>query len=428
MPDSPKSLDAIVIGAGLAGLTCAKRLIAAGKSACVIEANDRVGGRVRTERVDGFLLDRGFQVYNPAYPDASAELDHAALGLRPFEPGALIHHSGRFHRLSDPWRRPTKALATAVSTVATLRDKLLIARLRSKLKGDPSLDAIAGEEVSTQEALRRFGFSETIVERFFRPFLGGVFLESELATSSRMFEYVFRLFGEGDVSLPRDGMGAIPAQLASALPEGAIELGTLVDSIEIEGDLASVITGGRRLTARCVIVATDELAADRLLGREAEPSPTVAATSVYFAAPKPPIEEPILLLNGEGAEAGPINSLCVPSQVSPGYALPGQALVSVAVVGDPAASDDDLVESVRHQARAWFGAATSDWRLLRVVRVRHALPRQTPPHYATIEKPVRLRSRLVACGDSYDTASINGAIRSGRRAAEAVLADLADSE
>ncbi|QDT70726.1 Putrescine oxidase [Planctomycetes bacterium MalM25] len=428
MPDSSPHDDAIVIGAGLAGLTCAKRLAEAGKRVTVLEAGDAVGGRVRTDLVDGFRLDRGFQVYNPAYPDAAQELDHAALDLRPFEPGALVYRGGGFHRLSDPWRRPSKALATATSPVGTLRDKLLIASLRSKLRRDPSLDAVAGEEVTTLEALRRFGFSETIIERFFRPFFGGVFLESDLETSSRMFEFVFRLFGEGDVSLPREGMAQIPAQLAAAIPDGAIELDAQVSGVETHEDRAEVAVGDTRRETKCVVVATDAPAADRLLGREGEPNRGVAATSVYFAATKPPIEEPILLLNGEGAGAGPINSLCVPSQVSPGYAPEGQALVSAAVVGDPASSDDDLVESLRHQARSWFGPQAEAWRLLRVVRVRYALPRQSPPRYEQVEEPVRLGPRLYVCGDRHDTASINGAIRSGRRAAEAVLTELASQE
>jgi len=426
MPDDPDVLDAIVIGAGLAGLTCARRLTAAGKRVALLEASDDVGGRVRTDVVDGFRLDRGFQVYNPAYPDAAEELDHAELDLRPFEPGALVRFGGGFQRLSDPWRRPAKAVATVKSRAASLGDKVRIARLRSKLRRDRSLDAMAGEEVTTIDALRRFGFGETIVERFFRPFLGGVFLESELTTSSRMFEFVFRLFGEGDVSLPAEGMRAIPRQLAAALPEGTLRLDAPVEALTNEDGTpdGGVVVRGQRRQARLVVVATDGPAADRLLGEPAPERPWRATTCVYFAAPGPPIDEPILLLNGEGPAAGPINSLCVPSQVSPTYAPGGQSLVSAAVLGDPPESDDDLVDAVRRHAREWFGPSVGDWRLLRVCRVRHALPDQTPPHYQTIEKSVRARQRVFVCGDRFDTASINGAIRSGRRTAEAVLREL----
>lgn len=426
MPEENAVYDAILVGAGLAGLTCAKHLAAAGKRVRLLEASDGVGGRVRTDEVNGFKLDRGFQVYNPAYPDAAAELDHAALDLRPYEPGALIRHDGWFHRLSDPWRRPKFALATALSGAATLGDKLRIAQLRSKLRRDGSLDAIAREEVTTIDALRRFGFSEVILDRFFRPFLGGVFLERELTTSSRMFEYVFRLFGEGDVSLPAGGMQAIPEQLAAALPAGVLELDTPVESLTDSAGTpdGGVVVRGERLQAKLVVLATDGPATDRLLG-EASPELGWRSTAcVYFASDVAPLPEPILVLNGDGPTAGPINNLSVPSRVAPAYAPEGQSLVSATVLGDPPESDDDLVESVRHQAREWFGQQVAGWRLLRVCRVPYALPDQSPPHYQTIEKSLRARQRVFVCGDRYDTASINGAMRSGRRTAEAVLRDL----
>lgn len=429
MPGSVRSedLDAIVVGAGLAGLVCARRLAAAGLKVLVLEASDAVGGRIRTERVDGFLLDRGFQVYNPSYPDAAAELDHRALDLRPFEPGALVRFEGEFHRFSDPWRRPLQLAATARSRAASLRDKLLVARLRHRLRRDRSLDAIAGEEVTTLEALRRWGFSESAIERFFRPFLGGVFLEPDLATSSRMFEFVFRSFAEGLVALPALGMQRIPEQLAASLGPGVVRLGARVESLAPDGPRVAVTTAGGETFAPCrVVVATDGPAAESLLGAEGPAPLWRATTCVYFAADCAPLREPILVLNGDGASAGPVNSLCVPSRVSPEYAPRGRELVSVSVLGDPAESDDDLVEAALHQCREWYGRQVAEWRLLRVCRVRRALPDQSPPHYRTLEKSPVARGGVFVCGDRLDTASINGAARSGRRAAEAVLRDLTE--
>lgn len=418
-------VDVIIVGAGLAGLACAKHLVSAGKRVTLLEASDAVGGRVRTDLVEGFRLDRGFQVYNPAYPDAAAELDHTKLDLCPFEPGALVRYGGKFHRLSDPWRRPSKTVAVALSRAATLGDKLRIARLRALLRRDESLDAIAGEEVTTIDALRRFGFSEVIVESFFRPFLGGVFLEDELTTSSRMFEFVFRLFGEGDVSVPRHGMQQIPEQLAAGLPASVIEFNTPVESLtkdEAGNHDGGIIANGTRRQARQIILATEGPATDRLLE---EPTPDEgwrSTTCVYFSAAKPPLSEPILLLDGQ--RAGPINNLCVPSQVSSAYAPDGHSLISATVLGDPGESDDDLTQAVRQQARGWFGEQVDAWEPLQVTRIRYGLPNQTPPHYQSIEKSTRARQRVFVCGDRYDTASINGAMRSGRRTAEAVLREL----
>ncbi|WP_146443540.1 FAD-dependent oxidoreductase [Botrimarina colliarenosi] len=203
-----------------------------------------------------------------------------------------------------------------------------------------------------------------------------------------------------------------------------VRLNAPVESLTTEGDThdGGVMVGGVRHQARLVVLATDGPAADHLLGETGGEWRSTAC--VYFATAEAPIDEPILLLAGDGPDAGPINSLCVPSLVSRAYAPNDHALVSVSVVGDPAVSDDELVESILHQAREWFGQPVATWQLLRVYRVRHALPDQRPPHYRTIEKSTRARQRVFVCGDRFDTASINGAIRSGHRTAEAVLREL----
>jgi phytoene dehydrogenase-like protein len=248
-----------------------------------------------------------------------------------------------------------------------------------------------------------------------------VFLERELETSSRMFEFVFGLFGSGAATLPAAGMGEIPRQLSERLPAGVLRLGAWVDRITDDG---GVFVGDERLQARLIVIATEGPAADRLLGLPAPERGSVSATCVYFSADEPPLREPILLLNGDGPAAGPINNLCVPSRVAPGYAPPGQSLVSATVLGDPPVADTTLTEAVREHAREWFGSKVDAWRALRVTRVKYALPDQRPPHYQQIEKSTRVRDRVFVCGDRCDTASINGAMRSGRRTAEAVLRQL----
>ncbi|MEZ5582223.1 MAG: NAD(P)/FAD-dependent oxidoreductase [Candidatus Competibacteraceae bacterium] len=366
------SPEVVIIGAGLAGLGCALELTEQGVQPLVLEASDQPGGRIRTDEQDGFLLDRGFQVLQTAYPEARRWLDYSALDLRSFWPGALIRHGGRFHRIGDPLRHPADALPTLFSPIGTWADKWRILRLRRRvLQG--SWNALFNRtETSTIAALRADGFSEIIIERFIRPFLAGVFFDAHLETSSRTFEFVFRAFASGDAALPAQGMGAIPRQLAARLPETVFRFNAPVASLEEQGiRLAS----GERIAAAAVVLATDGWTTARLLD---ETTQTMACptTCVYFAAPEPPLQEPVLVLNGEGV--GLINSLLVPSVLSADYAPPGQALITVNVLGNPVQDDAALETQVRAQLGDWFGAVVGQWRLLRIYRIAQALPAQLP--------------------------------------------------
>jgi phytoene dehydrogenase-like protein len=418
----------LIVGAGLAGLACARALQERGLSFRVIEASGRVGGRVATDRYEGFLLDRGFQVFLTAYPEARRLLDYSRLSLRPFYAGALVRAGRRFHKLADPFRHPLDAALSILSPTGTFADKLRVARLRRRVMTGAAEELLRREEMTTAAALEREQLSAKIVEQFFRPFFGGVFLERELATSSRMFEFTLRMFAEGEATLPAAGMSAIPEQLAATLPAGSISLRSPAASIK-----PGVVTlaSGERLPAESIVVAADNAAAARLLGRiEQRREPT--ALCLYFAADRAPVDEPILILNGEGS--GPVNNLCVPSNVAPGYAPAGAALVSVSIVegaaSAPAPSSAEsggeaaLVSSVLEQLEGWFGGGVRGWRHLRTYSIPRALPPQAHVELCTPERTRSVGEGLYACGDYLDTPSINGALRAGRLAAEAVLEDL----
>lgn len=415
------SFDAIIVGGGLAGLTCAHYLSAAGLSFRLLEASDRVGGRIRTDEVEGFLLDRGFQVFLTAYPDARQVLDYDALELSSFEPGALIRFDGGFRRFADPWRRPSCLLATALSPVATLSDKLRVASFRSYTSRDSLNDIYSRENQTTINLLRQRGFSEVIIDRFFRPFLGGVFLDESLETSSRMCEFVFRMFSQGDAALPAAGMQGIPQQIASRLPQGSLRMNTRVESIESR---EVTLSTGERLAARTVVIATEQPAAWRLLGRSEE-TQARRVKNLYFASPKPPIVEPILIL--EGDDRGPVNNMCVPSQVARHYAPADQSLISLTVLKNY--DDQDLmIGAALDQMRDWFGEQVGDWRHLRTYEIDYALPVMSTDIEETLVKPSMVAESLFVCGDHCETASINGAMASGRRAAEAVVGSLQNGQ
>jgi phytoene dehydrogenase-like protein len=405
----------LIVGAGMAGLACALRLHEAGREVRLFEADDGVGGRVRSDWVDGFRLDRGFQVYLDTYPQTGRLLDLEALDLRPFEPGALVFADGKLHRLMDVFRRPGQLVPSLRAPVGSLADKLRVGLLRTKI-ACRSFHAIArAEDLSTEAFLRREGFSEAMIDRFFRSFYGGIFLERELQTSSRMFGFTFKLFARGSATLPAGGMGAIPQQLADRLPPGACQLQARVRRVTTE---AIELEQGPRIEGCATVLATDGSSAAQLLPPLApQDVDWRSVTNLYFAAPSSPTGEAIICLNGSGA--GLVNNVCTLSDAAPSYAPEGQSLLSVSLLGLPDAAN--LTEAVRRELQAWFGPQVAHWRHLRTDRIRRALPRQAPE----CNRPGSLKVDGVwVCGDHLSSASIEGAVVSGQQTADAILHSL----
>ena len=426
--------EVVVIGAGLAGLSCALSLEAAGVPVTLLEASDAPGGRVRTDVVEGFRLDRGFQVMLTAYPEAKRLLDYGGLQLKKFEPGALVWHGGRFHRFADPFRNPFGAARFLFDPIVPWKDKLQVANLRAWVQRGTWEEMFARPEKTTREYLLAVPFSANIIERFFEPFFGGVFLERELVTSSRFFEFLFRMFSAGDTAVPAAGMQQIPLQLAAKLRAGTLVTGARVAKVARSGQSFQIeVEGKEKLEADAVVLAVAGNEGNALLkGVGGWSVPEVRAwnktTAFCYAAQQTPVNEPIILLNGEGRGAGPVNNVAVMSAVSPAYAPPGAHLVVASVVGEAPANDTALTrleEGVRTQMRSWFGPVVDSWRMLRAYPLAQALPQQR--HAEWEQMPVRVGGTggVYMCGDYRETASIQGALASGRRAAEAIIHDLA---
>ena len=406
-----------VVGAGHAGLAAAGELVAAGKDPVVLEASDAVGGRVRTDNHEGFLLDRGFQVYLTAYPEGQRVLDYAALDLKPFEAGALVNCDGRLHKIADPLRRPELVLDTLRAGIGTLGDKLRVVKLRNRAVNCSLAELWQRRETTALEALREIGFSASIIQKFFRPWLGGIFLTRELDVSSRAMDFVVRMMAKGDVTLPSQGMESISRQLARRAGAQRIRLNSPVASIE---QTTLRLADGSTIEADHVVLATEAPVAARLLGKPEMDPGARSVTCLYFAADSAPIEEPWLVLNGDRDVL--VNHLVVPSNVSRAYAPAGQHQVSATVLDTRGLGDEALVDAVRGELRAWHGAAVDRWQHLRTYRIAHAQPMQSVGFRDRRAIARRWGARtLVTCGDHVESASIQGALLSGRRAAEHVL-------
>jgi phytoene dehydrogenase-like protein len=421
-------LDAVIIGAGLAGLACARELTKAGLQVKVLEAADAPGGRIRTDVVDGFRLDRGFQVLLTEYPEAKRVLNYDALALRNFVPGALVRHGGKFHRFADPSREFRKALDFAFDPVVSLGDKWRMAKLRTESVNSKEWQFYAMQDETTRDWLRKLGFSPQMMERFFEPFFGGVFLERKLTTSARWFCWLFRMFATGFAAVPELGMEQIPAQLAARLPKGMLTCGAGVTSVEKAGKWWRVDAGSAGVfPTKQVVMAAREPEAKALMVklREADAGPERVwnkTTTIYYGASEAPVNEAAIVLNGEGATAGPVNHLAVMNMVSPAYAPPGGNLICANVVGSAPSSDEAmgaLQEDVRAQLRRWFGQQVDRWEVLAGYPIAHALPAQS-----TFQAPrgAQTDNGIILCGDYVTTASIQGALLSGAKAAEAVQA------
>ncbi|MEU8526040.1 MULTISPECIES: FAD-dependent oxidoreductase [Streptomyces] len=403
--------DVVVVGAGAAGLACAGDLDAAGLRVRLLEAEGTVGGRMRTDRVKGFTVDRGFQVFNTSYPQVKRRIDLKALRLRAFTPGVLVHTREGLRRFADPTRRPKECRDLLPGRLMSGRDLLALGALSARDALAPPSVLRGGNGTTTLTALAEAGVSPQLVETFFRPFLSGVFLEDELETSARFFHLVWRSMLRGTLCLPAAGIGAVPAQLASRLPVHVLRTGVAVTGTAPDG---VSLAGGDVVRARAVVVATGQrVAAELLPGLRVPEGRTV--TTLYHATAEPPLAEPVLVVDSRRR----ILNTCVLTAVHPGFSTDGRALVSTSVLGSPGPTETAAVLPALSEV---YGADTTDWELVHRVTVPDALPAM--PGAVPLSRSTRFAPGRYVCGDHRATGSLQGALASGARAAREVIQDL----
>ncbi|MDJ0461413.1 NAD(P)/FAD-dependent oxidoreductase [Streptomyces sp. H27-C3] len=418
MPSSAHHADVVIVGAGVAGLSAAHQLTSAGVTVSVLEAAPYPGGRMSTEEVDGFRLDRIGQVLSTAYPELQRTPGLEGLTLRPFTPGVLVHSEGRRYRagVAGSARGALSAARTRKSAprppFGGALDQARLGAALARFAATPAHRLAARPELTALEALSGRGLPPRTVDGFLRPLLSALLCDPELTTSSRYADLALRGFARGRLCVPEGGASALPELLAAALPPGTVRTGIRVTA----ASTTSVTTEENgELSCRSLLLATGARAAAGLLPGLRVPS-FHPVTVLHHAAPVSPLKEAALLLDAD--RSGPVSHTAVLSEVDPTRAPGGRALISSTVLAAPPPDADRVVRA--HLARL-YGAPTDDWELLAVHHDRDAVPAMPAPH--DLRRPVRLLSGLYVCGDHRDTSTVQGALYSGRRAAHAILHD-----
>ncbi|GAA0646682.1 NAD(P)/FAD-dependent oxidoreductase [Streptomyces thermocarboxydovorans] len=438
--------DVVVVGAGIAGLAAARRLTSAGITTTVLEAAATAGGRMATEKVDGFRLDRTGQLLSTACPELRQAPGLEGLVLRPFAPGVLLHSDGRHHRAGVPAgaggargalhavralasaprsgsgpRRPVAVPGWQVSLprsrtgapLGTAVDQARLGAAFTRLAGTPVERLLARPELTAAEALVARGLPARTIDGFLRPLLAALLCDPDLTTSSRCADLALRAFASGRLCLPEGGAEALPELLLRGLPPGTVHTGVRVTSVST----TSVTTEEHgEFRCRAVLIATDARSAAELLPGLRVPD-AHPVTVLHHTTDEPPGTGASLLLDAD--RGGPVAHTAVVSRVDPTRAPAGRTLISSTVLGH---ATPHLDTSVRLHLARLYGTSTARWETLAVHHTAEAVPMMRPPH--DLRRPVRLLAGLYVCGDHRDTSTVQGALHSAHRASEAILTDL----
>lgn len=442
MLSSAHRTDVVIVGAGLAGLAAAHQLTSAGVTVSVLEAAPRVGGRMTTDLIDGFRLDRTGQLINTSLPELRRTPGLGELALRPFSQGVLVRSDNRTHRVgatgTGGWganghsangratgSRSTRGALTTARALANaarapLGSALDQARLGASLGRLAALPAdrlLARPDRPVAQTLAGRGLPARTVEGFLRPLLVSLLSDPELTTSSRCADLVLRGYARGRLCLPAGGASAVPELLAAALPPGTVHTGVRA----VTASTTAVATAGHgEFACRSVLVATGARAAADLLPGLRLPD-FHPVTVLHHTADRSPLREPALVLTA--GDRGPVAHTAVVSEVDPSRTPPGRVLITSTVLGSAAALPAaELDRAARTQLAAVYGTSTARWELLAAHHDPHAVPAMPAPH--DLRRPVRLLSGLYVCGDHRDSSTVQGALVSGHRAARAILHDL----
>lgn len=418
----------VIVGAGVAGLVCGRTLQRAGHEVTLLEASDGVGGRVRSDKVAGYTLERGFQVLFTAYPAAQRQLEYSRLDLRRFEPGAIISKDSKRSVLSDPSRDPGATVSSVLTTIVSPLDKLRTLLLTTQLKSQTIEQVISGPDESTESYLHKRGFSTKYINNFIRPFYGGVFLDDSLTTSAKSFRYDFKMLSDGETVVPSGGMGKISEQLAEELFErNSIRLHSQVgELIKDESGRwhGARLENGDSVTGDVVVVATPAPEAARLTGKPM-PQGQTSTINLYFAGKIAVYQGKKLVLNANPDSF--VNNTVLATNIAPEYAPLGGHLLSATILGVPEASDKELYERGMADLRRIFKGdvqaevALNTYEPLAIYRIPYGQFAQPPGIHPTLPGNDTGEPGLYFAAEFTEASSLNAAMISGEKAAELIM-------
>jgi protoporphyrinogen oxidase len=427
MTDSIEKVQVLIVGAGLSGLCCARALQREGVDAHIFEASDDIGGRVRTDEVDGFILDRGFQVLFTAYPILQSELNLKELDLQPFDSGALVLWRGASYPVADPFREPKKLISAITTGVFSLQDKLALFRLRRQILAMDLTDIFLIPDQNIHDFLVDNGFTGKFINNFAQPFYGGIFLSRHLDTSARMFAFTFKMLLEGQAAVPARGMMEIPRQIARDIQPGTIHLNMEVESLIRQGGEVKGVqfTDGRQVFADEVVLTVPSSLAAKLTGMQL-PLDRRSTITAYFEVPVDfNHERSIMLFPEPNKYAGAnslVNSAVMMSRISADYAPAGKHLLSVSIIGEPRISDSQILEVCCREIGGHFPESKpKEWKLVKVYRIPWAQFTQPAGIFGRLPRADSGIPGLVMGGEILCHSSIQGALESGQLSAKEVL-------
>lgn len=400
-----------IVGAGVSGLIAAQILESKGYSPTIIEATDRVGGRIKTDLVEGYQLDHGFQVMLEAYPKSQEYLDYESLELQPLLPGAILLKDGSTQTLGDPLRTLSLAIPTVLASAGSIRDKIKILKLNNALS-DKSLEAIFNsDELTTLKYLKNYGFSDRIINSFFKPFFSGIFLEGELQTSSRMFEFIYKMFGEGLAVIPKAGIGAIADQLKGKLKKTKFLFNTRVQQITSE---KIILEDNTELISDSTLIATE--ASTLVSNLKNQGVDWKSVDNLYFEVDSLRIDKPIIGLFHKKSSL--INNIFYPSILET-ESSGKKHILSVSIVREHNFSESELIEAIKLELKEQ--ANILNCRFLKRYHIAKALPKLENVRYSIPPTETQLMTGIFLAGDQQLNGSLNAAILSGEQAALGLL-------